>query len=73
MPDSYYMQVDKLNEVIVEAGGRALDYNGYIRNCFEKAYAAQVICASDVVKIKGTKRKKIKASAENDNAESAGG
>ena len=25
VPDSYYMQVDKLNEIIVSAGGNKLD------------------------------------------------
>ena len=27
VPESYYMQVDKLNEVIEEAGGTKLDYH----------------------------------------------
>ena len=38
VPESYYMQVDKLNEVIEEAGGTKLDYTQYIKSCFDKAY-----------------------------------
>ncbi len=56
VPDSYYMQVDKLNEVITEAGGKALDYNEYIKNCFEKAYATQIIRQDDVKKLKPRKK-----------------
>lgn len=38
VPDSYTTHVDRLNEVITEAGGQPLDYTHYIRTCFEKAY-----------------------------------
>lgn len=64
VPESYYMQVDKLNEVIVEAGGKALDYTEYIRTCFEKAYATQIVRQGDVAKIKGTGAKKRKPAAK---------
>ena len=60
VPESYYMQVDKLNEVITEAGGKALDYTAYIRTCFEKAYATQIVRQGDVAKLKGTIAKKRK-------------
>lgn len=63
VPESYYMQVDKLNEVITEAGGKALDYTAFIRTCFEKAYATQIVRQGDVAKIKGTSAKKRKPTA----------
>lgn len=58
VPDSYYMQVDKLNEVITEAGGKALDYTAYVKTCFDKAYDTQIIRTADVPKVKGTKGKR---------------
>lgn len=58
VPNSYYMQVDKLNEVITEAGGKALDYNEYIKNCFEKAYATRVVRTADVANLKPRKKAK---------------
>lgn len=61
VPESYYMQVDKLNEVIEEAGGTKLDYKAYIKSCFEKAYATQIVRQNDVVKMKGTKKRKTTA------------
>lgn len=56
VPNSYYMQVDKLNEVITEAGGKKLDYTEYIRTCFEKAYATQVVRTADVANLKPRKK-----------------
>ena len=64
VPDSYYMQVDKLNEVISEAGGKPLDYQAYIKTCFDKAYATQVIRNSDVAKMKPRKKAKKPANGE---------
>lgn len=58
VPESYYMQVDKLNEVIQEAGGKKLDYTQYIKSCFEKAYNTQIIRQTDVVKMKATKKRR---------------
>lgn len=58
VPESYYMQVDKLNEVIEEAGGEALDYTKYIKTCFEKAYNTQIIRQGDVAKMKDNKKRK---------------
>ncbi len=66
VPESYYMQVDKLNEVITEAGGKELDYTAYIRTCFEKAYATQIVRQGDVAKIKGTGAKKRKPAVKSD-------
>ena len=65
VPDSYYMQVDKLNEIIVNAGGNKLDYTAYIKSCFDKAYETQVIRQSDVAKMKPHKKtNKAKAKGE---------
>ena len=36
VPESYYMQVDKLNEVIQEAGGKKLDYTQYKRAALKR-------------------------------------
>ena len=58
VPESYYMQVDKLNEVIEEAGGTKLDYTQYIKSCFDKAYNTQIVRQNDVAKMRGTKKRK---------------
>ena len=60
VPESYYMQVDKLNEVIEEAGGTKLDYKTYIKNCFDKAYDTQIVRQNDVAKMRGTKKRKAR-------------
>ena len=65
VPDSYYMQVDKLNEIITGAGGKKLDYTAYIQSCFEKAYQTQIVRQSDVAKLKPHKKtNKTKAKGE---------
>lgn len=56
VPDSYWTQVNRLNEVIEEAGGKPLDYTEYVRTCFEKAYATQIIRPGDVAKLKPHKK-----------------
>lgn len=56
VPDSYYMQVDKLNEIITSANGTALDYEAYIKTCFDKAYETQIVRQSDVAKLKPHKK-----------------
>ena len=58
VPESYYMQVDRLNEIIEQANGKALDYKTYIKSCFQKAYDTQIVRQNDVVKMKGTKKRK---------------
>lgn len=66
VPESYYMQVDKLNEVIEEAGGKKLDYTQYIKSCFDKAYNTQIVRQNDVAKMRSTKKRKATAkTAEN--------
>lgn len=70
VPDSYYMQVDKLNEIITGAGGNELDYTAYIQSCFEKAYATQIVRQSDVAKLKPHKKtNKAKPKADEKPAE----
>lgn len=56
VPDSYTTHVDRLNEVITEAGGHPLDYTSYIRTCFEKAYATKVIRLSEVSELKAERK-----------------
>ena len=53
--------MDKLNEVIEEAGGTKLDYKTYIKNCFDKAYDTQIVRQNDVAKMRGTKKRKTTA------------
>ena len=70
VPDSYYMQVDKLNEIIEAAGGTKLVYSEYVKTCFEKAYATQIICSSDIPKLRGAKgKRKPAAKSAGDNPE----
>ena len=70
VPDSYYMQVDKLNEIIENAGGKKLDYSAYIKTCFDKAYDTQIVRQSDVAKLKPHKKmNKAKAKGEEKPAE----
>lgn len=48
VPNSYYAQIDKLNEIISAAGGNKLDYANYIRDCFDNCISRKIICQSDV-------------------------
>ena len=57
VPDSYYAQVDWLNEIITAAQGNKLDYTEYIQTCFNNAYKTQIICQSDIAKLKSARRK----------------
>ena len=58
VPDSYYMQVDKLNEIIASVGGNGakIDYTTYIQTCFDNAYKTQIVRQSDVAKLKPHKK-----------------
>ena len=72
VPDSYYMQVDKLNEIIASVGGNGakIDYTAYIQTCFENAYKTQIVRQSDVAKLKPHKKtNKPKAKGEEKPAE----
>ena len=64
VPDSYYMQVDKLNEIIEGAGGKKLEYSAYIKTCFDKAYDTQIICQSDLAKMRSANAKKRRPTAK---------
>ena len=48
VPNSYYEQIDKLNEVIEAAGGNKLDYTQYIKDCFAIAVGNKIVRQSDV-------------------------
>ena len=72
VPDSYYMQVDKLNEIIVSMEGKKLDYEKYIQTCFQKAYETQIVRQSDVAKLKPHKKtNKPKAKGDEKPAQTA--
>lgn len=58
VPDSYYIQVDRMNDVIKDAGGKKLNYNEYIKSCFDRAFNTQIIRQSDVVKLRGQGKRK---------------
>ena len=57
VPNSYYNQVDALNDIIEAAGGKKLDYTEYIETLFQKAYKTKIIRQSDVANEKGKKNK----------------
>lgn len=66
VPNSYYDHVDRLNEIITEAGGDELDYKEYIHTLFKKAYDTKIIRSDDVKKMKGTGTKKRKNAGQTD-------
>lgn len=61
VPNSYYEQIDKLNEVIEAAGGKRLDYTQYITDCFKNCFETKIIRQSDVSKQKPRKTKRSSA------------
>ena len=67
VPNSYYEQIDKLNEVIEAAGGNKLDYTQYIKDCFRNCFETKIIRQSDVSKQKPRKAKRS-SSAEKETA-----
>ena len=58
VPDSYYIQVDRLNEIIVEAGGNPLEYIPYIQQCFLKAFSTKIIRKCELPALKAGQRPK---------------
>jgi len=67
VPNSYYNQVDALNDIIEAAGGKKLDYTEYIETLFQKAYKTKIIRQSDVANEKGKKNKnKAKTKGQKD-------
>ena len=59
VPNSYYAQIDRLNEIITAAGGTKLDYANYIRDCFENALSTKIICQSEVAAEKALKKASV--------------
>ena len=64
VPNSYYEQIDKLNEVIEAAGGNKLDYTQYIKDCFALAIENKIVRQSDVGTLSHSKKKKPAAKAQ---------
>lgn len=61
VPNSYYNQIDKLNDVILAAGGKKLEYEQYIRDCFKLAMETKIVRQSDVGTLTLHKKKKLAA------------
>ena len=61
VPNSYYAQIDKLNDVILAARGNKLDYTQYIKDCFALAMENKIIRQSDVATLPHNKKKKTVA------------
>lgn len=64
VPNSYYAQIDKLNDVILAAGGNKLEYEKYIRDCFNLAMESKIVRQSDVATLTPHKKKKPAAKAQ---------
>lgn len=64
VPNSYYAQIDKLNDVILAASGNKLDYEQYIRDCFKLAMETKIVRQSDVSTLTHPKKKKPAAKAQ---------
>ena len=64
VPNSYYNQIDKLNDVILAASGNKLDYEQYIRDCFKLAMETKIVRQSDVGTLTHPKKKKPAAKAQ---------
>lgn len=64
VPNSYYAQIDKLNDVILAASGNKLDYEQYIRDCFKLAMETKIVRQSDVSTLTHPKKEKPAAKAQ---------
>ena len=69
VPNSYYAQIDRLNEIITAAGGTKLDYANYIRDCFDNAISTKIICQSEVAAEKALKKASAVSAAQKDENE----
>lgn len=58
VPNSYYNQIDKLNEVIAAVSEKKLDYTQYIKDCFAVAIENKIVRQSDVSTLTHPKKKK---------------
>ena len=54
VPDSFFNQIDKMNQVLVEngAGDKKIDYVQYIKDAMEKAIANAPVRKADVKSLK---------------------
>lgn len=50
VPDTYYQQIDKKNEVLVKAGAadKKIDYTQYVKDVFNAAIAKPMIRKEDL-------------------------
>lgn len=58
VPNSYYAQIDKLNEVIAAVSEKKLDYTQYIKDCFAVAIENKIVRQSDIGTLTPHKKKK---------------
>ena len=64
VPNSYYNQIDKLNEVIAAVSEKKLDYTQYIKDCFAVAIENKIVRQSDIGTLTPHKKKKPAAKAQ---------
>lgn len=64
VPNSYYAQIDKLNEVIAAVSEKKLDYTQYIKDCFAVAIENKIVRQSDIGTLTPHKKKKPAAKAQ---------
>ena len=52
VPDTFYKSIDKKNEVLKQAGvtDKKIEYEEYVRECFERAMEAPWVRKSDLAK-----------------------
>ena len=67
VPNSYYNQIDKLNEIIIAAGGKKLDYTQYIKDCFAMAIANKTIQQSEIAVLTAHRKKSAAAKTKGNN------
>ena len=64
VPNSYYSQIDKLNEVIAAVSEKKLDYTQYIKDCFAVDIENKIVRQSDIGTLTPHKKKKPAAKAQ---------
>lgn len=53
VPDKFYENVDKLNAMLVKNGGNAKEYQSYVKDAFESAFAKPWKRKSDTITKRG--------------------
>ena len=48
VPETYFKQIGKMNEIIEESGGKKIDYTQYVKDAFAKAISNPIVRPSDV-------------------------